>query len=166
MARKLFSVERIMEILSRSPGRLTELSNGLTPEKLSAVLEDGEWSARDVLAHLKSCSDMWGGQIQLMLKEDNPTYKAVNPRTWIKQTDYLEQEFQPLLEAFTAQRKELLEVLVSLSPEAWLRKGKAFGWGQSYDRQVLRTADALARHERTHLKQIEAALRSISSPGA
>jgi hypothetical protein len=151
-----------MEILIGSPGRLTEVSNGLTPEQLRAVPEEGGWSARDVVAHLKSCSDMWGGQIQLMLKEDNPTFKAVNPRTWIKQTDYLERDFQPLLDAFIAQRNELLEVLVSLTPEQWLRKGKAFGWGQYYDRQVLREADALARHERTHIKQIDGILGSIA----
>ena len=64
--------------------------------------EPGEWSARDVLAHLRACADVWGNYIMVILNEDQPTFKAVNPTTWIKQTNYLEQAFAPSLETFTS----------------------------------------------------------------
>jgi len=46
------------------------------------------WSASDVLAHLRSCADVWGGYMMRILAEDRPTVHAVNPTTWIRQTDY------------------------------------------------------------------------------
>jgi hypothetical protein len=115
----------------------------------------GEWSANDVLAHLRACSDVWGGNIMAMLSDDKPALVGVNPCTWIKKTDYLEQAFQPSLRLFTAQRAELMGILESLPPEGWSRTAALTAWGQVYERMVLREADALARHERTHIKQIE-----------
>lgn len=113
------TVEQILTMLAATPARLAGLTEGLSPVQLVAPPEPGEWSARDVLAHLRACADMWGRYIVVILSEDRPTFKAVNPTTWIKQTDYREQEFQPSLQAFTAQRAELLAVLKPLAPEAW-----------------------------------------------
>jgi uncharacterized damage-inducible protein DinB len=93
-----------------------------------------EWSARDVLAHLRACSDMWGKYITLILSEDHPTYKAMNPTTWIKQTNYLKQEFGRSLQAFTAQRTDLLRVLKPLPPEAWSRTATAITAGKPRER--------------------------------
>jgi len=71
---------------------------------LVAATSLGEWSARDLLAHLCACADVWGDCIAAILAADRPTLKAINPTTWIKSTGYREVEFQPLLGAFTAQR--------------------------------------------------------------
>ena len=37
---------------------------------------------------LRSCDDMWGGSISTMPGEELPTIRAINPRTWIHETDY------------------------------------------------------------------------------
>ena len=108
--RKL-TIEQNLAMLAATPSRIADLTQPLSPVQLLTPPEPGEWSARDVLAHLRACADMWGKYIVLILNEDRPTFKAVNPTTWIKQTDYLEQEFQPSLQAFTIQRAELLDVL-------------------------------------------------------
>ena len=57
-----------------------------------------------VLAHLRACADIWGHCILALLEEDTPTWRAVNPRTWIKQAGYYELDFQPSLDAFATQR--------------------------------------------------------------
>ena len=98
---------------------------------------------------------MWGKYIAEILSKDRPTIKAVNPTTWIKQTNYCEQEFQPSLQAFTAQRAELLAVLKPLPPEAWSRMATVTGAGKPRERTVHTYAQWLANHERSHLKQIE-----------
>jgi hypothetical protein len=59
--------------------------------------------------------------------EDKPTIKAVNPTSWIKKTDYREQEFKPSLQAFTTQRAGLLAVLKPLAPDAWSRMATVAG---------------------------------------
>ncbi len=108
-----------------------------------------------MLAHLRACADMWGNCIAVIIAEDKPTIRAVNPTTWIKKTDYLEQEFQPSLQAFPAQRAERLAVLNPLAPKAWSRMATVTGAGKPLVRTVLSYAQWLANHERPHIKQIE-----------
>jgi len=91
----------------------------------------------------------------MIIAEDAPTIRAVNPTTWIKQTNYSELEFQSSLRSFAAQRAELLAVLSPLPGEGWLRKATVTGAGKVLERTVLFYAEWLARHERTHVKQIE-----------
>jgi hypothetical protein len=144
-----------LALLARTPPRLASLTAGLTPAQLRSASLPGEWSANEVLAHLRACSDMWGKCILAMLAEDRPTLRAVNPRSWIKRTDYLTLDFQPSLDSFITQRAALLAVLEPLPTEGWSRKAMVKGAGKELERSVLEYADRLARHERTHTKQVE-----------
>jgi uncharacterized damage-inducible protein DinB len=149
------TIEQNLTMLAAAPSRLADLAEGLRPAELRTPPEPAEWSARDVLAHLRACADMWGKCIAEILCEDRPTIKAVNPTNWIKRTNYREQEFRPSLEAFTAQRAELLAMLKPLPPEAWSRMATVTGAGKPRERTVHTYAQWLANHERSHLKQIE-----------
>lgn len=115
----------------------------------------GEWSTNEVLAHLRACGDMWGGCIKAVLAENHPTLRAVNPRTWIEKTNHRELEFAVSLQAFTAQRAELLGVLRPLPPEGWLRAATVSVAGKPFERTVQFYAEWLATRERPHVKQIE-----------
>ncbi|HEY7340794.1 MAG TPA: DinB family protein [Ktedonobacterales bacterium] len=161
------TVEQALTLLEATPPRLATLTDGLTPAQLLTAPAPDEWSANDVLAHLRACADMWGKSIMAMLAEDEPTLRAVNPRTWIKQTNYRELDFRPSLRAFTAQRTELLAVLKPLSAEGWLRSATVTGAGKPLTLTVLSYAQRLALHERPHVKQIErigATLTTLSQP--
>jgi hypothetical protein len=79
----------------------------------------------------------------------------MNPRTWVKGTDYPDLEFGPSLRAYTTQRTDLLWVLEPLTPEAWWRAAAVTGAGRVLERTVLSYATWLAHHERPHIKQIE-----------
>lgn len=148
-------------MLAATPERLAALTAGLPPEQMAAPPAPGEWSARDVLAHLRACADMWGRYIEIILTNDRPTFKAVNPTTWIKQTDYLALEFLPSLRAFTSQRAVLLGVLTPLAPAAWERTATVTGAGKPRERSVYSYALWLANHEQPHLRQIERALSAV-----
>jgi len=152
---KSLTIEQVLTLLAEAPPRIAALTTGLTPAQLHAAPNPDEWSANDVLAHLRACADVWGNNIMAMLAEDTPTIRAVNPRTWIRKTDYLELKFQPSLRAFTAQRTELLQVLEPLKPKDWSRAATVTGAGKPLVQTVLSYADRLARHERPHLKQIK-----------
>ena len=144
---KPLTIEQNLTMLAAAPSRLADLAEGLSPAQLRTPPEPGEWSARDVLAHLRACSDMWGKYIAEIRSEDRSTIKAVNPTTWIKKTNYREQDFQPSLQAFTSQRAELLAVLKPLSPEAWSRMATVTGAGKPRERTVHSYAQWLANHE-------------------
>jgi hypothetical protein len=144
----------VLTLLVGTPPRLEAITAGLTAAQLHTAPIGDEWSANDVLAHLRACADVWGGCIAAMIAEDMPTLRAVNPRTWIKQTDYRDQEFLPSLRAFAVQRAELLSVLEPLPPEGWSRAATVTGAGKALERTVLFYARWLAGHERPHVKQI------------
>lgn len=161
MTSKYLPIETILTILKETPSRLAKMTAGLTLGRLHTAPSAGEWSANEILAHLRACNEVWGGYYMMtILAQDHPTIKAINPRTWIKDTDYLEQEFHSSLRAFTRQRKKLLANLEPLSPKDWTRKNTLIGAGKPLQQTLLSHADGLARHERAHLKQIE---RSINA---
>jgi hypothetical protein len=160
------TIEQILSMLADGPSRIAGLTAGVLPGQLITPPSPGEWSARDVLAHLRACSDMWGKYIALILSQDMPTFKAVNPTTWIKQTDYLELEFQPSLRAYTDQRLKLLAVLKPLRPEDWQRTATAITAGRPRQRTVYTYGQWLANHELEHFKQFERLASTIRLVGA
>jgi hypothetical protein len=147
-------IEQILSLLAGAPPRIAALTADLTPDQLRTAPGTGEWSANELLAHLRSCADVWGGYIKAMLAEEMPTLRAINPRTWIERTDYPTQEFAPSLAAYTAQRVELLAILEPLPRESWSRSATLRGAGKPLQRTVISEAQALAVHERPHIKQI------------
>ena len=162
MSGTALTIEQILTLLSAGPSQIAEATIGLTEAQLHAAPSPGEWSANEVLAHLRSCADVWGNCILTILNQDRPKIRAVNPRTWITKTNYLEQNFQPSLQAFTAQRKELLAILEPLKRKTLLRSAIVTGAGKPLELSVHSYADRMARHERPHLKQIKRSANTVS----
>lgn len=162
MTDKYLSIDKILAILKETPPRLAKLTAGLNSTHLYYAPGVGDWSVSEVLAHIRACNEVWGGYyIMTILAQENPIIKAINPRTWIKNTDYLEQEFQPALRAFTKQRKTLLAKLEPLPAQDWMRTNILIGAGKPLQQTLLSHADGLARHERAHLKQIERTINAL-----
>ena len=154
MAKSSLTNEQVLTLLAETPSRLAALTAGATPAQLHTPPRPGEWSVNDILAHLRSCSDVWGGCIATLLAEDKPTIRAVNPTTSINSTDYPKQKFQPSLRAFTQQRAELLAMLQPLPPKAWARSATVTGAGRPLERTVRFYAEWLGHHEHRHFKYI------------
>ena len=146
--------EQALHLLAAAPVRIAKATAGLTPEQLVTPPDPGEWSVNEVLAHLRSCSDVWGDAAQA-IADGATTLRAVNPRTWIKQTDYPKTPFAVSFAAYRRQRDELVAFLTSLPDDVWARTATITGAGKPLKRSVLDYADWIARHERAHLKQIE-----------
>jgi uncharacterized damage-inducible protein DinB len=153
--------EEVMEQLAEHPRRLARVTARVPAAQLLAAPSPGEWSANEVLAHIRSCADVWGRCIARMLVEDEPTIRAVSPRSYIGKTDYLDLQFKPSLRAFTQQRTELLAVLAELLPPDWMRTATVTGAGKALVRTVLFYAQWLADHERIHVGQIEETVAAV-----
>jgi hypothetical protein len=159
------TIEQVLTLLAEAPRRIAAATAGLESARLHAAPDEGEWSANEVLAHLRACSDVWGGSIVKMVRDDHPTLRAVSPRTYIHSTDYPDCEFGPSFEAYRRQRSELLSLLEGLSPEEWARGGTFTGAGRLLERTVLSEASAIAVHERPHVKQIERVVGMMRAEG-
>jgi len=148
------TIDQVLTQLKEQPEAIAALAEGLPRARLHRPPSLGEWSINDVLAHLRSCADMWGKYIAMIIAEDRPTIRAMNPTTWIKSTNYPELEFAPSLCAFAKQRAELLALLQSLPKAAWSRSATVTGAGRPRERTVLDYGRWLANHERSHVTHI------------
>jgi hypothetical protein len=157
------TVEQALTLLEELPQRIAALTTGLSPAQLRTRPADDSWSAVDVLAHLRSCADVWGDCIATILAEDRPTIRAIDPRTWATQTNYHDLEFQPSFRDFIDQRAELLATLTPLTPDQWSRTATMTGAGKPIDRTLQSFAARLARHERTHVKQIQRIVAALQT---
>ncbi len=152
------TAEQALALLRENASRLAALTGGQPPERLDTTPQAEEWSPNDVLAHNRACGDVWGGNIARILAEDRPTFAGTNPRTWMKQTDYPEWRFEEAFRAFAAQRGELLRTLDALTPDEWERTATVTSYGQRNERTLRSYASQLAKHEQSHVRQIERTL--------
>lgn len=147
-------IEEVLARLDAQPREIAALARGLPRAPLHRPPGRGEWSANDVLAHLRACADVWGRYMAAIVSEDRPTIRAMNPTTWIGQTDYPQLEFAPSLRAFRRQRAGLLALLRGLPEAGWSRRALVTGAGRPRERTVLEYARRLADHERSHVAHI------------
>ena len=149
-------IETYLKLLTETPRRIASVSRGIGNSRLQFKRGDF-WSANDILAHLRSCADVWGKTIHEMLIKDNPTLPYIHPRQWVKKTDYLEIDFHTSLQAFTSQRNELLKVLKNLNFTDWSRASMIKGREDTVFTQTRR----MATHENEHCEQIKTILKSL-----
>ena len=158
-------IEQILTLLAETPQRVAVLTSGLEQAQLNISPEQDAWSVHTVLAHLRACADVWGKSILTMLAEDQPTLRYVSPRTWIRKTDYLEQEFQASFQAFAQQRADLIASLSSLASVDWSRAATFTGTVRGRDQTVFSYARRIVDHERQHLEQIENIVSALQLAG-
>jgi DinB superfamily len=163
MPRESLTTERVLTLLAEGPTRIASLTDGVSTGELHTALSNDEWSVNDVLAHLRACGDVWGNNVMAMLAEEIPTLRGVSPRTWIKKTDYLAQDFQLSFRLYATQRANLLSILKPLPGEDWSRRAMVKAAGQVHERTVLHFAESLALHEQVHVEQIESIIETQRS---
>lgn len=150
--------EASLALLRHNLERLSILTGGVPAQLLRTTSEPDEWSPSDVLAHIRACCDVWGGNIDRILAEEHATFPGMNPRTWMARTDYPDWPFDAAFATFSAQRQELLRTLERLTPDDWERSATVVSFGQANERTVRSYVSKLAKHERTHVRQIERTL--------
>ena len=152
-------ISLILELLAQGPLRLEKATHGVPTARLSLHTEAEPWSANDILAHLRACSDCWGASIMDMITQDNPTKRYVSPRSWMKKPKYAEPSFGAALESFNEARQKLGATLTNLDEAGWVRRGTFTGTSaRQREQTVFSYAWRIVNHEQPHLEQIESLL--------
>ena len=79
-------VEHVLQTLRATPQRIAALCRAQPAARLAAKGEPDEWSAQEILAHLRACAVVWGKGIHAMIAQEHPTLRYVSPRTWISRS--------------------------------------------------------------------------------
>jgi hypothetical protein len=151
---------QVIELLKQGPLRIQKATRGVQTARLHLRTDAEPWSISDILVHLRACSDVWGDTILNMLSKDNPTQAYKSPRAFMKKSKYQNQEFDVALEAYTLERKKLIDVLTELAAAGWSRPGTYTGVTPRHrDQTVLSLTRRIVDHEQPHLDQIETLLK-------
>lgn len=165
MADRVLTPAESLLVLAETPRIWRDVAKGVTEQAARRRPAPDEWSLVELLAHLRACADVWGGSIARILEERRPKIEGMDPRRWMRATNYPELELRRSLRAYLDQRRRLLVTLDALPQRSWDRVGVVGAWGQVYERTVRNYADRLARHERAHHRQIRRTA-ALVAPGA
>ena len=155
---RALTIDEVLSRLAEQPKSIHALTKGLPRARLHHPPRRDEWSPNDVLAHLRSCGDMWGQYMATIIAEDHPMIRAMSPRTWIKRTSYPELEFAPSFRAFAKQRADLLGAAQAVAKGGLVAQRDGDRWRAvpRIDRVGLR---ALARQPRAIARNADRAHR-------
>jgi hypothetical protein len=151
-------IEKYLRVLSETPQRIQQAVNGV--EEVRLLLQAGEksWSVNEILAHLRSCADLWTYSIYAMLAEKEPAFSDINERKWAKVTRYADLSFADSFQAYSLQRANLLRILKALPFESWEQSALI----AEHKHTVFTQTRRMAKHEAEHIEQIENLLRTAA----
>jgi uncharacterized damage-inducible protein DinB len=153
-ARVALPLDEIAAAIEPVPRRIELLCRDLSAERLRRRPGEGEWSMKEVMAHLlKVERDLFLPRLRRMVEEERPRFEPFDPDAWAAERDHREGDFAADLAAFQAARQETRAFLRSLPPEAADRIGLSGGFGPlTFGMYATHIVD----HDIEHLAQLEA----------
>ena len=151
------SPQHVMAALVSGPSEVENAVEGLSEQQMAQSSQPGEWAIRDVLWHLLMAQSVFAGRINRMLVEDNPSLEGV--AVWTIEGE------EPLsagdiLARYRDSRAATVEQLKAMSPGDWWRTARHEEFVQF---TILQQASYFAKHERSHLAQIDAIRQAIGA---
>jgi hypothetical protein len=147
--------ERLARI-ARTPDDLADAVRGVDAVVLARRPAPKSWAPNEVVCHLRDNEEWFLERLRMIVAMDLPRFVATNPDRWADERQYLTNDAVAALAAFTRRRRETLEFLEPLAPEAWARAGV------HADSRGRRTIDGflsvMAWHDDNHLDQLRRAL--------
>lgn len=149
------TVDQLLGRLAESPVRIVRAVAGMSNEQLStaAPASDADWSAAEVLAHIRASDDIISYRAYAILTRDNPPLADYNERRWAEVAGYAQEPFHESLRVFTLRRAELVNMLRQARLEDWQRVGAHELRGTV---TLLGMMVYLVEHEEEHCAQLEA----------
>ena len=144
-------IDKALSLLAETPLRIVDMTKEMDDAFLQGKRDKQAWSVNEILAHIRSCADLWTHSIYAMLAENEPEFSDVNERKWAKVTGYAGLSFTESFQAYCLQRENLLRVLRALPFDSWERSALIFGRKHT----VFTQARRMAKHETEHVEQIE-----------
>ena len=140
---------------------LVRLVSGRDDAALDYRPAEGDWSAREILAHLVD-DEMYVMRLRVerIVKEDLPHLAPHDEQKWYRGRNTTRDGLSELLADFELQRRASLGMIRMLRESDWQRKGYQPEYGEQTAEEWLAI---WLRHDQDHLRQIEANLEGVGS---
>jgi len=159
-ARLALSMPGLGVALRATPERLAGEAAGLDAGALRHRPGEGEWSLKEVMAHLLHVETaLFLPRLRRMATEERPVFEPFSPEPWARERDRREGSFAAELEAFRLARQATVDFLESLAPGAAERLGVSGVFGPM---TLAQYATHIADHDLEHLAQMGASRRAAT----
>ena len=144
----------LLERFRRGAEILAMATTGASNPELDFVPAPGEWNARQIACHLADSEIVGSMRFRQVIAEENPTMIGFDGEAWAERLDYRKRKISVALETFRRTRAENYELLKSLPPETFQRRGTHSELGVV---SLLDLLENSAVHTEDHVRQIMAA---------
>jgi hypothetical protein len=145
-------ITSLLERYRRGPELLAMVMTGVFGEEEDFVAPPGQWSIRQIVAHLADSELVAAVRFRLVAAEDNPLLSAFDQDAWAGKLDYGRRKPKTSLETFRRIRAENYELLKDQPESAWARTGNHSERGPLTLQQLL---EGMAGHAENHARQIQ-----------
>lgn len=154
------NTDDLVDALAETPIWLRETFLHLSDSAARLSPGAGQWSAADVLAHLRASDAILAPRVLQILVRAQAPLIGFDERAWAAWATRARLSISTQVEAFDAQRSELVGVLRTLIPAEWAAEGLHETRGALSVRAIVQD---LATHEREHRQQMDELLRRIAT---
>ncbi len=146
-------IKQYLQSLIEAPQRIAACTAGLDETGLKTPPAPKEWSAQEIMGHVRGCAEVWTRSIGDMLALDCPQLTYVAPREWVKKQKYMRLGFAENYHAYQVERDTLIRVLQGLTVEQWNRSATFIGKFNTFT--VFGEVMRMALHDLDHCNQLE-----------
>jgi hypothetical protein len=147
-----------LAVYEQTPDEVRRHCHDLDEQEWTTPMDDGEWSALQVVGHLFDVDVVYGFRWRLALTEDTPTYPGYDEKAWSQ----LARPAPPrLLDALAGIRLANAALVRSLDDRDLHRRGIH---GEQGSEDVQRMIDKVAGHDLAHLDQLRRTIAAVQ-PG-
>jgi hypothetical protein len=153
--------DEVLAELAALPERLREALEGASEARLVDPPRPGDWSAFQVLCHVRDATFTYAARFRWIVFNDDPFMPDYDENNWVAACRDTPADVPEILEQVVCSRRDLVRVLSRMPEAAWRRTGRHEVAGSIVLEDYARHQVA---HEAMHLGQIRAALVTATTP--
>ena len=149
------SLEEQLARMERTAEDFAAAIKGVPDAALARRPDDKNWSAKEVICHVRDTEESFMMRFQSIMEMDEPRFLPAEPDRWATERQYQRNDAAEALQAFRVRRDESLRFLHGLRPEHWERGGVHATRGRMTMKDFV---GLMAWHDDNHLDQLRRAL--------
>jgi hypothetical protein len=141
-----------LEHLRSTPEKLVLLLAGVTDSQANRAPDEGGWSLRQAIAHLRDAQEVLAFRVNLILDQENPLLESKAVFEWATNETERPAAVGEILETYRASRRQTIARLENLPFTDWWRRGRHEEFGEL---RLYQQVSYFTCHELIHLPQLE-----------
>lgn len=153
--KRMASVDEQLARMDRTADDFAAAIAGLPDHVIAKRPDESNWSALEVLCHMRDIEESFLMRLESMMTMDEPRFLPVEPDRWASERQYRRNDPHEALQAFRVRREESLRFLRGLRPEHLERGGLHATRGRM---TMVDFVELMVWHDANHLDQLRRAV--------